>query len=285
MYSWLWMVIASGITLGFWDITKKKAFEKNTVLNVLAFYSLFCFIFVSFDIKNAFMVSYFECLMIFIKTFIVFLSWSLSFTAINKLPISVITPFDTINPIFAVIFGIFLLNEKITAVQCIGIAVMLLSYYFIGKVGSKEVVRMWNNKYFYYMVAAAVLNAVSATLDKVILKKVNPGQIQFWFCFFMTVLYMSVLMFKHLVKKDKLNLKPDIFIPLMSLILVISDRVYFTAVNVPASKIAVIMPLRKISVFVSVIIGGIIFKEKNLKQKFCCICILIAGIILLFSGK
>jgi uncharacterized membrane protein len=71
----------------------------------------------------------------------------------------------------------------------------------------------------------------------------------------------------------------------MSLLLVVSDRLYFTAVNIPASQISIIMPLRKISIFVSVVVGGFIFKEKNLKRKFWCICLLVLGIAFLFIKK
>lgn len=285
MYSWIWMVLASGILLGFWDITKKKAFEKNSVLTVLAFYSLFCFILVSFEFNNAMKISTHNLLVLLIKTLIVFIAWRFSFSAIKHLPISVITPFDTINPMLSVIFGIFILNEKLYLLQYIGIAIMLISYYFIGRTGSKEVTNIFKNKYFYFMLCAAFFNAVSATIDKIALKSINPGQMQFWFCFFMFLFNMSAMICARLKSHDKTSIKFDFYIPLMSLILVASDRIYFTALNIPSSEISIVMPLRKISILVSAVIGGLIFKEKNLKKKFGYICLLIFGIAFLFLRK
>ncbi len=285
MHLWLWTVIISGFLLGFWDITKKKAFEKNSVISVLAFYSLFCFILISFEFKNAINISEGKILIIFIKSFIIFLSWGCGFSALKNLPISIVTPFDTVNPLFAIIFGIILLGEKLGFLQGIGIAIMLISYYFIGKVGSKEVVNIFKNKYFYLMLCSAVLSAVSATIDKIALRSINTGQMQFWFCLFTAVLNISALLYTMWRSKEKVSIKMDYNIPLMSLILVISDRLYFNAVNIPSSQISIIMPLRKISIFVSVIVGGLMFKEKNLKQKFWCICLLIIGIIFVFIGK
>lgn len=282
MYLWIWMTIVSGIFLGLLDIVKKKAFEKNSVLVVLAIYSLFCFLLVSFEFKSAINMDSDKILVILLKTFIVFLAWVLSFNAIKHLPISVITPFDTINPLFSIIFGIIILNEKLTSFEGIGIIVMLISYYFIGKVGSKEVVRIFNNKYLYFMIISAVLNAVSATIDKIVLKSSDPGQMQFWFSLFMFLFNAGALTYVRLRYKNKSVIRFDFYIPVMSLLLIISDRIYFTVLNIPSTQISMVMPLRKVSIFASVIIGGLIFREKNLKKKFWCICLLIIGIVLLF---
>lgn len=285
MYSWLWMVIISGILLGFWDITKKKAFEKNSVVSVLAFYSVFCFIFVSFEFSNAINLSGDKILVIFIKTFIIFLSWVLGFTAIKQLPISIVTPFDTVNPLFSIILGIIVLGESLGLLQGVGIVIMLVAYYFIGKVGSKEITNVFKNKYFYFMICSAVLSAISATIDKIALRSISPGQMQFWFCLFISIFNVAALLYTKWKTEDKIPMKLDYNIPLMSLLLTISDRIYFTAVNIPSSQISVIMPLRKISIFISVIVGGLMFKEENLRQKFWCICLLIVGIALVFIGK
>lgn len=282
MYLWIWLSLVSGILMGFLDITKKKAFEKNSVLVVLASYSFFCFLLVSFEFNSAINMSLDKILIIFLKTFVVFLAWILSFTAIKHLPISVITPFDTINPLFSIIFGIIILSEKLTSLECVGIVIMLISYYFIGKVGSKEVVKIFNNKYLYFMMISAVLNAVSATIDKIVLKSSNPGQMQFWFSLFMFLFNAGALIYVNFKDNDRKPIKFDLCIPLMSLLLIVSDRIYFIALNIPASQISIVMPLRKISIFISVIIGGLIFKEKNLKEKFWCICLLILGIAFLF---
>lgn len=285
MYSWLYMVIISGILLGLWDLTKKKVLKNISVLNVLFLYSLFCFIFISFEFSNAIQVTPHFIIVIFIKCLIVFFAWGLSFTAIKYLPISVIAPFDTLNPLFSIILGIFILNERLGIIQAVGITIMLISYYFISKVGSKEVVNILKNKYFYFMICSALLNAVSATIDKIALRKINSGQMQFWFSLFMTLLYFSALLLNAFKTKENLKLKFNFYIPLMSLLLLVSDRIYFNAVNVPTSQISIIMPVRKISIFVSVIIGGLLFKEKNIKEKFWCICLLVIGIILVFMGK
>lgn len=282
MYSWLWLVILSGILLGFWDVAKKRALEKNSVLTVLALYSIASAVLVSYEFNNAMQINKDKLVVIFIKSIIVFISWLMNFAAIKGLPISIITPFNTLNPIFSVIFGIMLLGERLAFLQTFGIAIMLLSYYFLGKVGSMEISGLFKNKYFYYMVGAAILSAVSATIDKVALRTINPGQMQFWFSLFLAFLNTAALILYRFKNTDKTKIIFDPMIIIISILLIISDRIYFDAVNIPGSQISIILPVRKLSVFVSVIGGGIIFKEQNLKSKFWCISLLVLGIAILF---
>jgi bacterial/archaeal transporter family protein len=284
MHSWLWLVILSGILLGFWDVTKKKTLKNNSVLTVLALYSIVSALLVSYEFSNALQVGSDKLIVIFIKSLIVFVSWLMSFASIKHLPISIITPFNTLNPIFSIIFGIILLGERLTLVQALGILIMLLSYYFLGKVGSMEISGLFKNKYFYYMVGAALLSAISATIDKVALKTINSGQMQFWFSLFLAILNTSSLIFHRLRSSEKEKVVFDPLIILVSILLVVSDRIYFNALNIPGSQISVILPVRKLSVFISVIAGGLIFKEQNLKSKFWCISLLIIGIAFVFLG-
>lgn len=278
MYVWLWMSLASGILYGFYDIFKKKSLEKNSVFDVLALYSLCSFIIVSYEIFNAINIGYYGLLLILLKSFIIFISWIFSFMAIKNMPISIITPFGTASPMFSIILGILVLNEKLGFFQALGILIILVSYYLIGRSGSSEITGLFKNKYFYFMVGSTFLSALSALIDKIVLKTVNPGQMQFWFSLFTTILYFAVMI--YIRKKDKtiraIQFNP--YILLMSIAMVFSDRIYYNAVNIPLSQISIIIPLRKISVFVSAIIGGVVFKERNLKQKFLYICLLIVGI-------
>ncbi len=281
-YIWLWLTLASGVLLGFYDIFKKKSLEKIPVLNVLALYSVFSFLLVSYELNNAISINKVSLLITLIKALVIFLSWTLGFTAIKHLPISVISPFGTLSPVFTIFLGVFILNESLEFKQAIGIFVMLLSYYFIGMTGKAEIKGLFRNKYLYLMIGSSLLSAVSAMLDKIILKKVNSGQMQFWFCFFVMVMYVGAYLFDRLKSKTKIPLKFSVFIPLTSLFLVLSDKIYFLAVEASDSKISLILPLRKSSIIISAIVGGLLFREKNILKKFVCIAVLLIGIVIVF---
>jgi bacterial/archaeal transporter family protein len=282
---WLWLNLISGILLGFYEIFKKKALEKSSLLNVLAMYSLVSFLIVGFEIQNALRVDYRFIVFIFIKSLIIFFSWILGFIAIRSMPISVSTPLANLTPVFTVLLGVLALHEHLGYLQVAGVIIILTAYYFIGKTGAGELDNLFGNKYFYLTVGSTFLSAVSALIDKIALKTVNTGQMQFWFCFFLALLYFGAFFLSTIKEKQKRSFKIDFTIVLMSIFLVASDRLYFNAVGSSASQIAVILPLRRTSVLVSSIWGGIIFKEKNLLAKFWCVCVVILGIVLVFLGK
>lgn len=285
MVLWLWLTIVSGALLGLYDIAKKKALESSPLFCVLALYSLFNLLFVGYEFPGAIHIDGLSLGIIFIKSLVIFVSWILGFVAIKGLPISIITPFGTLSPLFTVIMGVTVLGERLGWVQVAGLGLIFASYYFIGKIGTIEITGLFKNRNLYFMAAAMFLSACSALIDKVVLKRVTTGQMQFWFSLFVAGLYLAALAAMRWKDPEKALIKFNWYIPLMSLLLVVSDRIYFTAVKIPDSAISIIMPLRKISIIVSAIIGGILFKEKNLRAKFACICILLVGIAVEFAGK
>ncbi len=285
MYLWLWLAIISGILMGFWDIFRKKGMEKTPLLDVLALYSLFCFLLVAFEFKNAMNIQISVVLFILLKSIIIYVSWIFSFIALDKMPISIFSPFKTLTPLFCIVFGIFILDERLVYLQYVGIVIMLISYYFIGKSGKSETHGFLRNTYFYLMVFGTFLNAISALFDKIVLKTVDTGQLQFWYALFMVLLYSATLIASKVKNKDKTSIKYNIYIPLMSITLILADRIYFKTLAIPEANLSIILPLRYISVMVSSILGGIIFKEKYLLRKFAFISILILGITLVFIGQ
>lgn len=284
MYNWLWMTLASGILSGFYEIFTKKAVSKTPLLNVLAVYSLSNFLLVAYDFKSAFTVDFTSIMLILLKSLIIFFGWLLTFAAIKGLPISIVTPFGTLTPVFSILLGVLVLNEKLVLLQIIGISIMLVIYYFIGKVGTIEVNGLFKNICLYLMIGGSILSASSALLDKILLKSINAGQLQFWFNFFVAIMYITAFLVNRARSKEKQPVSISIYIFLMSLFLVVSDRIYFSALEMQNSVLSIALPVRKISVVISAIIGGLIFKEKNLKQKFVYACLLILGVALVFAG-
>jgi len=126
------------------------------------------------------------------------------------------------------------------------------------------------------------LGAISGMIDKILLKEINVVQAQFWFNAFSAIFFtLAYLLFDN---KSKLINNFSFYIPILSILLVCSDRIYFTAMKIPESQLSIVSPLRKISIIVSVILGGMIFKEKNILQKTFAVVVLIVGMVILFIG-
>ncbi len=284
MQSWLYLTLISGVLLGFYDISKKKALQYTSVFKVLATYTLFSFVFVSYNFKISTNIERTILLLIILKSFAVYLSWICNFMAFKRLPISIVAPFHTLIPIFTMLFGVSLLGERFPVIKLLGIAVMLASYYVIGKTGKEEMQSHFEKKYIFLILGNSLFSSLSAILDRIILKSTSPTVLQFWFCFFMALFFFITLALLYIKKstRDKTTGKLSVYILLMSLLLVISDRVYFTATGMEDAQISIIIPVRNISILVSSIIGGLIFKEKNLKVKMVCTVFILMGICILF---
>ncbi len=291
----LCMFLVAGIFLGVWDILKKVALKDEEVISVLTAYSILSFVLVCYEMRNAVLISGGTIFLLAVKSLIIYVGWNLMFLAIQKLPISVITPFNTVTPLFSIILGIIVLGEMLRPMQWVGIAIMFVAYYFISKVGKFEVTHIFRNKYFYYMVIGSIFNAITSLIDKIAIGQVTDALIargmaasltssivQVWFLFFMMLFYLATYLGRKYVKKEALKLKWSWSILGMSVCIILADRIYFAGLNMPNTPISIAMPLRSVSIVVSVLIGGLIFKEPNLKKKLLCTAILILGIAMLF---
>ena len=123
------------------------------------------------------------------------------------------------------------------------------------------------------------LNAVSGTMDKVLMKYMLSSQLQFWFMLFTTLIYGVIL----LVRREKISiktLKNNYWVPLMSISLIIGDRLLFEANKSPLSEVTVMTVIKQSSVIVTVLTGWLVFKEKHILYKMMCTLIVLSGIFI-----
>jgi len=70
-------------------------------------------------------------------------------------------------------------------------------------------------------------------------------------------------------------------IPMIAVLLLLSDFMYFTAIEKPDALISVISPLRRTSVVIAFIAGIRIYGEQNWRPKAACIATLLAGVYII----
>ncbi|HAN09156.1 MAG TPA: EamA family transporter [Clostridiales bacterium] len=278
--------LISGVLLGFFYIAKKQVLKKSDVIAVLAVYTVINSLINCVDYKVAFETDKTILIYIFIKAVIIYIGWMLSGKAIKELPLSISSPLGILSPVFTVIIGILILHEELGILQIVGILIIFGSYYFIGRVGKAEVGDIFKNIYVYYMAIAMFLGAISATMDKLLLKDVKVEQLQFWFYLFMSILYMITILIINFIKKYQnkplVKFEFTYMIIIVGVLLYLADKIYFYAVKFPDSNISIVMPLRYVSIIISTILGGIIFKEQNISLKFKYMIGIVIGIVLIF---
>lgn len=280
------MVLIYGTLKGIRDIAKKKALEINSVVEVLLVYTALSFLFTVPMAGTVTGVPTKEMLLIAVKSFVIFIAFLFSFYAIKKMPVSLYGVIDLSRLLFSMTLGIVVLHETLHANQMIAMVLvatglLMLKY----KPKAQRVNGTAEEKVatiIYIMAfASTFLNAISGTLDKVLMStgNVTSGQLQFWYTFFMLIYYGLYA----LVTKAKINWKTVLknpYVWVISILFVVADRCLFVANSYPESRVTVMTLLKQICCIVTIAGGKIIFKEKNTLQRLICALVIITGIVI-----
>ncbi|MCR4787557.1 MAG: DMT family transporter [Lachnospiraceae bacterium] len=291
---WAGLVLFYGIVKGFRDVVKKKALNKNSVVEVLFVYTFLAFIFCLPEAPAAFSglpTKYY--FLIAIKSFVIFVAWIMSFMALDKIPISVYGILDLSRIIFSTGFGIIVLKEKATVYTTIGLILVLSGLLFLrlyptirmrtGKGNQAFRSEKIPPKYVWMVLGSCILNAISGCLDKIYMRDINSSQLQFWYMLYL-VLFYGILFVADRVKLS-LSVWKNGWIWLLSFMFFIADKALFIANSVTDSKIIIMTLLKQSSCIISIICGKFIFKEKNIGYKIFCALIILAGIMVSVTGR
>lgn len=298
---WMFLVLIYGLLKGAREIVKKKSLQISSVMEVLFFYTLFAFLMVAFDFKNAMGVPAHMMIWIFVKSFIIFCAWILSFKAIKKMPISLYGVLDLSRVLFATLLGSVVLHEVMSTCQIIGLilvatGLMLLKVKiklpFVNKklatanqTADEDNERIAKDDEEHvepiiviFSLASCMLNALSGLMDKILMKDLNSSQLQFWYMLFLVLLYAAFLV----IDRKKVNLVGAVKNPwiwLLALLFVIADRALFMANADPASKITIMTLIKQSGCVVTLVAGKFIYREKHILHRAFCTALVVAGIV------
>lgn len=285
---WILCTLFYGLAKGGREICKKKALQKNEVMEVLFFHTLLSFVFVIPDVRNGFGLPISTYLLIALKSFVIFVAWICSFNAIKRLPISLMGILELSRVLFATLFGVVFLNEVMRRNQIVGLVFVSIGLLIlplpaiINKRKGRDGGKKENVKVVFVVLAllSCMLNAVSATMDKYLMSTdLTSGQLQFWYMFFMVV-YYGIYVLVKCIKINWKSLLKNYWIWILSILFVLADRALFVANAHPDSKVTIMTLIKQSCCVVSIIGGKLIFKEKNILYKMFCAGIIVAGILL-----
>jgi len=295
---WIFLGLISALFLGLYDITRKIALDKNTVIPVLFLASSTCgLIFLPFVILSGFGVinpsdtlyipraTIAMHILFFFKSVIVGSSWFLAYFAIRNLPLTVVTPINSTRPVWIVIGAFFIFGERFSGIQLLGIIIVLFFFYIFSLAGKKEGIVFSKNKWVFAVIGATMLGAVSSLYDKFLFTHYDRIAAQAWYSIYLIPVLLPILLFAWYPKRRNYpSFRWSWLIPVIGILLVISDFVYFYALSIEGSMVSILSVLRRSSVIVSFAAGAIIFEEKNLKRKALALAGIIAGVILIILG-
>ena len=294
---WIWLVLLYGVIKGVREIVKKKSMEKNTILEVLFVYTLISFLMVVPGAPKAGGVDWQEMFLIALKSFVIFVAWIFSFKAIKKMPISLYGLLDLSRVIFSTLMGVIFLGELMSFWQVVGLTLvcagLLLYRYQTGEKrrrksdGSAQVEEPAEKvelKIVCFALLSCLLNGVSGTMDKVLMRTLDSTQLQFWYMLFLVLFYLLYIIFTK-TKIRLVSALKNYWIWILSILFVIGDKALFIANQSPDSKVTIMTLLKQACCIVTILAGKFLFKERNIGYKLFCACVIIAGIVLSVAMK
>lgn len=141
---------------------------------------------------------------------------------------------------------------------------------------SAEIIK---TKYVVIAIISCMLNAVSGTMDKILMHTVNSSQLQFWYMLFLVMMYMGYILITHTKIRWK-QVFQNYWIWILSIMFIVADRALFIANGMPDSRVTIMTLVKQSGCIVTILAGKYIFKEKNIGYKLLCAGIIVAGIVI-----
>ncbi|AXT49665.1 permease [Aquimarina sp. BL5] len=295
---WMYLGLLAALFLGLHNLCKKHAVQGNEVFPVLlGTISSGFLLLLPFFIGSHYYPEYTKKIgfhittiswethgYIFIKSMIMTTSWVLAYQALKHLPITIVTPIRSAGPFFTFIGAILIYQEKPNLLQWIGFFLIIFSVVLYSKIGKKEGINFKRNKWIFAIIGATFLGASSGLYDKFLIQSLslNPQTLQFWFCWY-TVLILLVILsltwFNNKEKRKKFTWRWTIIA--VGVLLQTADYFYFKALQDPDALIMLLSAIKRSQILIAVVIGGLVFKEKNKRKKLVPLFGIMIGVFLI----
>ena len=295
---WMYLGLLAALFLGLHNLCKKHAVQGNEVFPVLLGTVSSGFLFVAtFYILSIFYPNYaleygyyFQDInlkihgFIFIKSCLMASSWILAYQALKHLPLTIVTPIRSAGPFFTFIGAILIYKESPNMTQWIGFFLIIFSVILYSRIGKKEGINFKRNKWIFAIIGATFLGASSGLYDKFLIQNLslNPQTLQFWFCLYtilILIIILSITWFPNAEKRKAFKFRWSIIA--VGILLVAADYFYFKALQDPDALIMLLSAIKRSQILISVVVGGLIFKEKNKRKKLVPLVGIMLGVFLI----
>ncbi len=280
---WIVFIVIYALLKGGREGMKKKALNKSNSNEILFFYTFFGLLMTLPFSSSALSLEPIYIFYSFIKAAVCCMAWLCSLIALKQISVSLYGIMDLSRMLFSTVLAVAFLGESLTVPKVLGIVLVITGLVMVNLKKNSEPGKMT----LFILVMALMncfLNAVSGTMDKALMKHMDSSQLQFWFMFFMTVINGIILFFRKENISFK-NIKSNYWIPLMSLSLVLGDKLLFEANADPQSQVTLMTVIKQSSVVVTVLTGWLVFKEKHILYKLFCTAIVLTGIFVALFVK
>jgi len=293
LMTWYILALISALFSAVAAITEKKSLFKQNALSfsfILAIFNLIIaipfFFFIQYNL-----LSIPGLAVLFFKSILGAIAFLCVMLGIKNLEISKALPLLVLTPGLVAILAFISLGEALNIQEIMGMAFLLIGIYVLELKKGQNLLSPWRaivkSKGGRYIIYALILFTITSVLDKVVLKNFKVP-VNSFFAFqhlFLAIIFLIiVLSYKDLksIRETLKSFKLYKWIILTSIFTVIYRYAQIFAVKL--GPVALVLSIKRISVFFAVIIGGTLFRDKNIIRRTIATIILIIGAILIVTG-
>ena len=288
--SWFLLAFISALFSAAAAISQKKILFKIgalefslllSVLNIILLLPLFFFL----NYENIF---WDKLLVLYIKTILEAFAFLNVMLAIKNFEISKALPLLALTPGLVAVSAFIFIGDSLTINEVFGILLLILGTYIIETRTRRDLLDPFkifiSSKQHHYVLTALLLFTVTALMDRLLLHKydMEPESFLVFQNLFIVINFIFIFLFS---KKSFNSLKVFIKGDLLKLLFFISVfTIIYRYAQIEAVKIApvaLVLAVKRISIFFAAVIGGRIFKEHNLWVRAAATAIIILGTLLI----
>lgn len=296
---WITLAVLSALLLGGYEVAKKMALGGNAVIPVLfwnvalsaAFFAPFSFLSTATPWLDGTMVhipaiSFGAHAAIALKAVIVLGSWIFAYFAMKNLPIILVTSIKSTQPVFTLIGALLLFSERLNGWQWAGMVLSIVALMLFSSVGKREGIAFERNRWIWFVFTGTLLSAVSSLWDKHLILAFDRVAVQAYTAYYQLVLMVPILFLLWWPRRRSTTpFRWSAAIVWVTVLLTVSDYLYFYSLSVDGALISVVSTIRKGGVIVPFIAGAVLFHEKNIVRKAILLAFVLVGMVLLYVGS
>ncbi|MGA9294976.1 MAG: EamA family transporter [Ignavibacteriaceae bacterium] len=288
--SWFLLAFISALFSAAAAISQKKILFKIDALEFSLLLSLLNIIFLLplFFFLNYGNIYWDKLIVLYLKTILeAFAFWNVML-AIKNFEISKALPLLALTPGLVAVSAFIFIGDSLTLNEVFGILLLILGTYILEIKSKRDLLDPFkifiSSKKHHYVISALLLFTVTALMDRLLLHKydMKPESFLVFQNLFIAVNFILIFLYS---KKSFNNLKSFVRPDLLELLVLISVfTIIYRYAQIEAVKIApvaLVLAVKRISIFLAAIIGGRIFKEHNLWVRAAATAIIIIGTLLI----
>ncbi len=282
MIAWYYLVLISSVLMGVSTILEKRTLKDEhaaaysaTLMIIILPLALLLLPLAKFNINP------YELFIIYVISVLSTITYVLTARVFRHGNISIASPlFSSLPVLFTVLFAFLFLKEKLSALQYLSVAVLVAtSYFMIFGTGKNVQEGYGKNKYVTILLLDTILMAIGAILLKYLfILGVNVFGYFIIGEYFMAFNIFVLMILRYGGVKEVVRNIKKYKAPIFAIaVLTVAYRVT-NYLAVSYAYVSLTSPLRNsVNVLITVLIGGAMFGESNLKKKLLLSALIVAG--------